>query len=665
MVTIAITCYNYGEYIAKSIESALSQTYDNIELIVIDDGSTDDSLEVINRYKSKLKIIARENKGIVYTRNEALDIARGDFLFFLDADDYFDDDYIESMVAVAEKYEADVVYPSWRLFGDVERERTFPEFELQKLVTQEVHCTAESLIRLSAVNDSRFESETVAEDWDFFLGLALGGATFKYASGCFINYRIKQGGRGKSRPYWEDMYHFTAILQKWRERYPDKINPVDLPIRAIRTILDRNRLLDEKNLLIQQKVYAQEAEISKISDEIAEIKESISYRLGNKLALPVRFSKRFFKKINSYNRQSEGLLATYYQKVPKKGIKITLVLKDAHSPNSSSFIRLISPLIHAKKYDIQIVDGGKWSDIRPDTEVCIVQRVALADEHEAEKLISFLKKNDILLMTDNDDAFCDVGVDHAHYSQIHPRSSGLTLLMKHAAANFYSTEKLRDRYGELTSRTDGIVVRNMLDKELWPRWQRNDIGSPDMHEPLRVVYMGTKTHGADFLMIKNALQRVYEDMPGSFELTVIGVASEIENEEWITTITPENSVYPGFTRWFSEQGPFDIGLSPLEDTEFNSAKSDIKCLDYIALGARPLVSDVLAYENSELNEYIARVKNTENDWYEAFKQCVLDREHVRQDRSWVTEGYDFLQKKRSVDVTSARMIKIIQKYMAR
>ncbi len=64
-VTIYILNYNYSKYVAKAIESALSQTYKNLEILVIDDGSTDDSLEIIHKYSDRLQIIEQNNVGLV------------------------------------------------------------------------------------------------------------------------------------------------------------------------------------------------------------------------------------------------------------------------------------------------------------------------------------------------------------------------------------------------------------------------------------------------------------------------------------------------------------------------------------------------------------------------------------------------------------------------
>ncbi len=290
-VSVIITCYNYAEYVAEAIESVLTQTYKNIEFIIIDDGSTDNSLKVINGYKDQATIVSRKNKGIVYTRNQALQLAHGEYVCFLDADDYFNKDYIANSVKVAEKYSADVVYPNWHIFGDNDFLKDFSEFDVQKLIRQEIHCTAESLFRRSSIGDHRFESEAVAEDWDFFLGLALDGRKFKLAKGVYINYRMRKNTRGSSRSYWEDMYHFCDILTKWSKKFPSKVNPFDLPItvgsRESKRVDDMDKLLKEKDKIIESienTNKAKEAEINRLSMEITSIKSTKAYIFAEKLS---------------------------------------------------------------------------------------------------------------------------------------------------------------------------------------------------------------------------------------------------------------------------------------------------------------------------------------------------------------------------------------------
>lgn len=302
LVTIAITCYNYAEYVAEAIESALSQSYENIEVIVFNDGSTDESLKVIERYKSRVRIVSRENRGVVYTRNESLRLAKGEYLFFLDADDFFDNDYIEKMVRVAQESGADVVYPNWRVFGDDEYIKEFPEFTTQLLIEQEIHCTSESLIRLKSIDNHKFESEKVAEDWDFFLGLALAGKNFKLANNCYINYRVRKNTRGTSSSYWDDMRMFISILDKWQKIYPSLVNPVDLPIsvgkRRDQFIEDQAKVIsdgDKRVRELENSISEQAGVISELRQELEAVRVSHAYRFGRFILSPFAHVRRYRK----------------------------------------------------------------------------------------------------------------------------------------------------------------------------------------------------------------------------------------------------------------------------------------------------------------------------------------------------------------------------------
>jgi len=86
LVSIIIPCYNQGRYLGDAIESVLRQSYRRLEIIVVDDGSTDDSSQVARKY-SDVKLIRQENRGLSRARNAGLEASRGDYLVFLDADD--------------------------------------------------------------------------------------------------------------------------------------------------------------------------------------------------------------------------------------------------------------------------------------------------------------------------------------------------------------------------------------------------------------------------------------------------------------------------------------------------------------------------------------------------------------------------------------------------
>ena len=103
-VSVVIPLYNKGKYIERALNSVLSQTYPPIEIIVVDDGSTDDGPERVLKYNDpRIKLIRQENKGPGAARNAGLAIAKGEYIAFLDADDEWLPDFLQSGIALLEK----------------------------------------------------------------------------------------------------------------------------------------------------------------------------------------------------------------------------------------------------------------------------------------------------------------------------------------------------------------------------------------------------------------------------------------------------------------------------------------------------------------------------------------------------------------------------------
>jgi glycosyltransferase involved in cell wall biosynthesis len=100
LVSILINNYNYGRFLDDAVSSALFQSYDNIEVIVVDDGSTDDSAEVLKKYDGKIKTIFKENGGQASAFNAGFAASSGEIICFLDADDAYSPEKIECIVEV-------------------------------------------------------------------------------------------------------------------------------------------------------------------------------------------------------------------------------------------------------------------------------------------------------------------------------------------------------------------------------------------------------------------------------------------------------------------------------------------------------------------------------------------------------------------------------------
>lgn len=108
LVTVIIPVYNTENYLSKCIESVISQTHTNLQILLINDGSTDKSAYICDEYAkkdSRITVIHKSNTGVSDARNEGLKNADGNFITFVDSDDYIEPEYIETLI----KYDADVV----------------------------------------------------------------------------------------------------------------------------------------------------------------------------------------------------------------------------------------------------------------------------------------------------------------------------------------------------------------------------------------------------------------------------------------------------------------------------------------------------------------------------------------------------------------------------
>jgi len=114
-------CYNAEEFVSEAINSVISQSYPNIELIIVDDGSSDKSYEICQSFvtekKIKISTFQQENKGPYPARNNALSHANGTYIAFLDADDYWDKDCLSLLSQAIEKNQADTAYCGWQNVG--------------------------------------------------------------------------------------------------------------------------------------------------------------------------------------------------------------------------------------------------------------------------------------------------------------------------------------------------------------------------------------------------------------------------------------------------------------------------------------------------------------------------------------------------------------------
>ncbi len=121
MVSVIIPIYNVEKYLRECVDSVLAQTYTDLEIILVDDGSPDNCGAICDEYAardSRIKVIHKKNGGLSDARNAGLKIARGEYIYFLDSDDYIRNDAVEKLVKSAEVQKPDIIFFNAVLFFD-------------------------------------------------------------------------------------------------------------------------------------------------------------------------------------------------------------------------------------------------------------------------------------------------------------------------------------------------------------------------------------------------------------------------------------------------------------------------------------------------------------------------------------------------------------------
>ena len=132
MISVVIPLYNCEKYINECLDSVLANSFSDYELIIINDGSIDNSLKIAEEYSKKdprIKVYSQENRGVSYTRNRGIKLAKGDYISFIDADDYVDKYYLEELYFMANRYDLDWVTCGHRSISNSSIQRYVETFD--------------------------------------------------------------------------------------------------------------------------------------------------------------------------------------------------------------------------------------------------------------------------------------------------------------------------------------------------------------------------------------------------------------------------------------------------------------------------------------------------------------------------------------------------------
>lgn len=244
LVSIIITNYNYGAYIAEAIESALAQTFTDREIIVIDDASTDNSIEIASRYP--VRIMQQDNAGVCVARNNALSMASGIYVMFLDADDRLVPTAVEHMLALMERQPPEVAYAygQMRYFGRKEGVFASAPFDPRRLVRANFIC-ATTLIRrdvLLKVGGYDDGFRMLREDWELYIRLYKSGFRGAFLPEVVLEYRKHKEPTGsttrrvKTLSIAKLFYLYPQLVWRLFIRHPLRYGYGMLSARAWRSV---------------------------------------------------------------------------------------------------------------------------------------------------------------------------------------------------------------------------------------------------------------------------------------------------------------------------------------------------------------------------------------------------------------------------------------------
>jgi glycosyltransferase involved in cell wall biosynthesis len=230
LVSIVVPVFNGVQFLAETLESAFLQTYPHTEIIVIDDGSTDGTADVIRFYASRLTAEIGPNRGASAARNRGTALARGEFIQYLDADDLLPPHAIEHRVAAMQKTGADVAYSDWEKLIELEMGR----FEISEKIVRRIE-DIHPIIQIALITDfwappaaltyrrsivdkigGWKEWLPIIQDARFLQDAGLVGGHFVYSPGIGAQYRVHREAslsRRSSAAFVADVFRNACDLQ--------------------------------------------------------------------------------------------------------------------------------------------------------------------------------------------------------------------------------------------------------------------------------------------------------------------------------------------------------------------------------------------------------------------------------------------------------------------
>lgn len=258
LLSVIIPVYNVEEYLVKCVDSILGQTYQNLEVILVNDGSTDTSGSICDAFvqkDSRVRVIHKENGGLSSARNAGLDAAKGEYISFIDSDDWIEPNAYAHLLGLMERCQVKLVCGgNMDVYGETGERKLGLTPEKEEVITAEEmvgrmflwqgcdSSVCDKIFHRSLLENFRFPEGKVSEDVAITYKIVLGAETVAMSNLPFYNYYHRTGSISRATEITDKFFHFSQhteqIYAYIREHHP-AIEPQAryLRIRALSHIL--------------------------------------------------------------------------------------------------------------------------------------------------------------------------------------------------------------------------------------------------------------------------------------------------------------------------------------------------------------------------------------------------------------------------------------------
>lgn len=393
LVSVVISAYNVEKYIEECLENLINQTLENIEIICINDGSTDHTFEILKQYAKKdnrIRLYTQENCGLSVTRNRGLSIARGQYIYFMDSDDWMERDALEALAKRSQEYDLDVLYYDGKAFFE-ERgmEEEHNEFEgfYERSGEYPVCCDGKEMFcRMQKTREYRtnvgvqffntqylkengflFQPGILHEDTDFTFKTMLAAERCGYWEKIFFHRRVRKGSIMTVKTGFEHIYGLMksyVAMEDFLKEYPMPEEMTGLLYDVLHTVLWRAKKQYDQMTDAEQYAYEGLTGIDNIQFQIliredTEVTKKL-FRTYDEKSEINRTLQRTYKEKSEINRK---LQITYGEKYDR-GLEIKKLKKEISGiRNSKTYclarmigwpVRIIRKLMKKNKQDEEL-----------------------------------------------------------------------------------------------------------------------------------------------------------------------------------------------------------------------------------------------------------------------------------------------------------------------